>query len=562
MAAVKEEWQRMFRESGGTMSRIVTSVLGAAIILNVWSLTMAIGTAVAQVPEIEPREIPRDTVVRGDPLSIHFLDKFDIPADMVGIRCSVHSTSENQRSVHSETNLIVTSGGSSVTLLDVEREGGDRTDADRFLTLGTTANPTAKIEVQLGPDGVFSGGFVVSFCEKRVVCRNPALTVGADPTDQDVAFGGDANFDVTLTNTGDEPFFNVDVDSSVGACDHTVDALPVGQQSSYSCTAAGVTGDLDVKLQATATGQDPSCVATGSAQMHVMVAKVCPRNPALTIAVVPSNQDVPVDGNATFDVTVTNSGDEDLVDIAVESSVDACDNDIEELTVGESASYTCKTGPPETIVGGLDVRFRVTGVGRSCSAEVDSEARAIVKSPCVPHLTNPRIAITVTPEKQTLSEQGKDAEFAVTVTNSGDEDLVNIAVESSVDACDNDIEDLAVGESASYTCNTGEFWSGVKDSGEVEFRVTGAVPGVGETCPVRPESDPPAVVAWSAVPPPSLQPPTSPTITTTTPPPPTGVPAGVGDDATPRVPIGALAMVGLGITAVAAATYRITRGEE
>ena len=81
--------------------------------------------------------IPLDTVVRGDPGSVHEVAEMAVPVDRVGLRCSVQST--NNRSVHPDTDLLVSSGTSMVTLFDVERERRGTTDGDAPLTLGETA---------------------------------------------------------------------------------------------------------------------------------------------------------------------------------------------------------------------------------------------------------------------------------------------------------------------------------------------------------------------------------------------------------------------------------------
>ena len=135
------------------MRRIRYLTQAAAVLFLVWSLTLAVGTAAAEVII----RIPIDTVVRGPEGSVHLLLEAAIPAEAVGSTCSVAAISGIQGPVHPNNDLIVTSGGSSVTMFDVEREGGGRTDADGPLALGETA----QIEVRLGADGVFSGGLIV-----------------------------------------------------------------------------------------------------------------------------------------------------------------------------------------------------------------------------------------------------------------------------------------------------------------------------------------------------------------------------------------------------------------
>lgn len=205
--------------------------------------------------------------------------------------------------------------------------------------------------------------------------------------------------------------------------------------------------------------------------------------------------------------------------------------------------------------------------------------------PCVVDPPNPDVTITVTPQHQFV-EDGQNVEFAVSVTNSGDEALTGVTVDSSVDACDNNIGVLAVGENTPYMCSTALS----AHSAEVTFAVAGVGAGcdaevAGEaqalvsenrTEPPQPAPPPafpgisprpitptiPILPTAIVAPPPSLTSTIRTTTATTTPATPTGVPTGIGDGATPRMPIGALAVVGLGITAIAAGTYRISRKEE
>ncbi len=354
------------------MRRIKVEARAATILFIVWSVTMAIGSAAAA----EIITIPIDTVVYGKEGAVKVIDPpgaVSVPADKVGNQCSVHAIAKNNGSVHPNTDLIVTSGGSSVTVFDVERDGGGRTNGDGLLTLGETV----KIEVRFGADGVFSGGFVVGLCETEISCGDPALAIGVAPGDQEVVPGGDASFDVTVTNTGDEPFSSMNVDSNVTACDHSGGLLGVGQRTSYTCSAAGVTDDLAATFAAIGRGQDPTCAASANTGATVRVAQeVCNSDPALTIIVVPGDQDVPDGGDAEFQVTVSNSGDEDLVGVVVDSSVAACDNSIGALAVGGETSYACTAAGVDT---DLNVSFAVTGEGVTqgalCSASDEAAAR-------------------------------------------------------------------------------------------------------------------------------------------------------------------------------------------
>jgi LPXTG-motif cell wall-anchored protein len=103
-------------------------------------------------------EIPLDTVVRGEPGSEHLLATESIAPEDAGRECRVAAEGVNNESIHPNTDLLVRSGGSEVVVPDVEREPDVRTEAAGTIVLGTDVS----VFVRLGPDGVFSGGLVVT----------------------------------------------------------------------------------------------------------------------------------------------------------------------------------------------------------------------------------------------------------------------------------------------------------------------------------------------------------------------------------------------------------------
>ena len=122
------------------------------------------GTAVAQEPIIT---IPIDVVARESGV----LATVPVPAELQGSSCNVQSEAENQSSVHPGNDLIVASGSDSVTLFNVEREAGALTTASGDLTLGSEVI----VSLSLGPDGVFSGGIIVTIgsCETVTTTTPP-----------------------------------------------------------------------------------------------------------------------------------------------------------------------------------------------------------------------------------------------------------------------------------------------------------------------------------------------------------------------------------------------------
>ena len=95
------------------------------------------------------------------PGSVHLVATENVDPELVGSTCDVNVNLANNQSTHPNSDLIISSGSSTVVALDVER------DADAIIdtTPGTITleADTVTVSVRLGPDGLFSGGFTISF---------------------------------------------------------------------------------------------------------------------------------------------------------------------------------------------------------------------------------------------------------------------------------------------------------------------------------------------------------------------------------------------------------------
>jgi uncharacterized repeat protein (TIGR01451 family) len=70
----------------------------------------------------------------------------------------------------------------------------------------------------------------------------PDIAISKTPATQDVVTNGNANFTITVTNTGDVDLANVNVaDALVPDCDNAIGALVVSATVSYGCMDLGVT---------------------------------------------------------------------------------------------------------------------------------------------------------------------------------------------------------------------------------------------------------------------------------------------------------------------------------
>lgn len=146
-----------------SLAATVTAIVAAVAIL-------AAGPASA----IDDVVIPIDSVAFGDEGEIIEVASVTVEPELVGSTCSLELEADNNGSVHPDNDLIVTTGGQSGTIPDVESEPGQVTIVDEDVVLGETV----VVELQFGPDGVTSGGLILTFdCEAQ-----PVPTTTAPPT--------------------------------------------------------------------------------------------------------------------------------------------------------------------------------------------------------------------------------------------------------------------------------------------------------------------------------------------------------------------------------------------
>jgi uncharacterized repeat protein (TIGR01451 family) len=95
----------------------------------------------------------------------------------------------------------------------------------------------------------------------------PDIAIDKSPATQDVVMGGNANFTITVTNSGTVDLNNVTVsDALVPDCDNAIGAMTTGTSVSYSCTDVGVVASYTnvavVDSQLVTGGPGPTATAT------------------------------------------------------------------------------------------------------------------------------------------------------------------------------------------------------------------------------------------------------------------------------------------------------------
>ncbi len=309
--------------------------------------------------------------------------------------------------------------------------------------------------VEVTADPVNGGQTVADEDPSTVDLTNPSLVIikeDADNTDdlQTIGPGGSATFSITVVNNGNVDLEDVVVsDAATPACDQYIGFLAVGEVYSYTCTIDNVVQSfiniatvtaIPTGGGATVADDDPSEVlVVGTSSM--LVSKQATDGSDLQI--INPGQD------ASFEISITNTGDVDLENIVVnDAQLPACDNEIAYLAVGETLTFTC-VDP--------NVQDSYTNLISVVADPVNGDPSIIATDDSEVAVSNPSVLLIKDDadngdDMQTV-EIGGSATFTITVVNKGNVDLENIIVgDNASPECQNTIDYLAVGESTAYTC--------------------------------------------------------------------------------------------------------------
>ncbi len=265
-----------------------------------------------------------------------------------------------------------------------------------------------------------------------------SITISKTALTPEVVTGGTATFEVTVTNTGEEPLSNVViVDPLAPNCDLTIASLAVGADQTYTCTLADVTADLTNTIGVSADDPIGNPVGDGdTAAVTVLV-------PAISVTKDPATQSIPVNGTAVFTITATNTGETDLVNVIVTDPLaPGCDASFASLPIGATETYSCGVSP---VASDFTNTVNVTGDDPLGNPVTDSDSADVT-------VLIPGISITKDPATQVV-RLGDIATFTITVVNTGASDLTNVAVTDPLAPdCDRSFASLAAGSTETYAC--------------------------------------------------------------------------------------------------------------
>jgi uncharacterized repeat protein (TIGR01451 family) len=290
----------------------------------------------------------------------------------------------------------------------------DSLDAGAAQTYTCTANPsttTTNAVTATGTDR--SGRPVTDTASATVTVISPALTITKDASPTTVRAGDRITFTITVTNAGDVPLTGVAVtDDRTPACAQTFGTLAPRAKQTYTCTAPAPPDDFT--NTATATGEDPlgrEVKVTDDAVVDVI-------HPAIAIVEDAAPAQVREGDTVTWTITVTNTGDVPLTDVAVtDDQVAPCAKPLGTLAPQAKQAYTCTTVAGPT---GLTHTAEATGTDPAKRpVDASGDASFTVQHPGI------TIAEDVTGGP---FRPGDTVPFRITVRNAGDVPLTGVQV--------------------------------------------------------------------------------------------------------------------------------------
>jgi len=220
-----------------------------------------------------------------------------------------------------------------------------------------------------------------------VIVTHPAIAIVKAPDLQTVEQGATATFNITVTNIGDVTLTNVRVtDAQAPGCARTSADIPAlasmapGASVTYTCTRANVQEAFTNVAVATGTPPEgPDVTASDDARVLVRVP-----HPAITILKNPKSQTIQQGATATFEITVTNTGDVPLTNVTVTDPLAPdCNRALGTLQPGESKKYTCTVANVQADFDNVATAVGTPPTGPNVTATDTAPVRVIIPTPPV-----------------------------------------------------------------------------------------------------------------------------------------------------------------------------------
>ena len=297
----------------------------------------------------------------------------------------------------------------------------------------------------------------------QIQLARPSIAIGINPAEQVVYEDGNANFKITISNTGGFELSNVQVvDSLETNCERGVGSLGVGATTSFDCQMIPAeAGDNFVTAIADVIGGVPTDL---SSVQDTATASIAIEATTVSIDMTPALQRVRVGNPSSFEISVQNPNTIAIVDVAVSvPESPGCSRAIGAIEAEATVAYECtSTHPAGTTLIVATVEARLVDVSGMLTDSAQVEVAVFELD----------LAIDKTPKEQSIRE-GETASFTVTVSNHGNTDLADvvIAADSSPD-CSRSLGTLRSEDEVSYDCASNP----LDDDMESVITVTGTAP--------------------------------------------------------------------------------------
>ena len=263
--------------------------------------------------------------------------------------------------------------------------------------------------------------------------QNPGYTAVKTADKEKVTTAGEEIiYTITVTNTGNTTLKDIAVKDDMAGINTKIDTIEVGKSASVTGTYTVKQSDIDKggKIHNVAT------VGDKSPEKDVPVEQ----NPGYTAVKTADKEKVTAAGEIiTYTITVTNTGNTTLKDIAVKDDMAGINTKIDTIEVGKSASVTGTYTVKQSDIDKGGKIHNVATVGDK-SPEKD-----------VPVEQNPGYTAVKTADKEKVTAAGEIITYTITVTNTGNTTLKDIAVKDDMAGINTKIDTIEVGKSASVT---------------------------------------------------------------------------------------------------------------
>ena len=175
---------------------------------------------------------------------------------------------------------------------------------------------------------------------------HPSIQISQLASPEAVLEGEPFSVEVTVENNGDIALNNLSItNTNFANCDRPIGSLPdlePGESSNYTCQVASAVSNLANTILVNATASALELLVEAENTILSPVA-----NPLLELTVVPDEASVSEGEQITFSLTITNSGDSDLVTLRLTSvQATGCNLSLGSFAAGQTAVFNCSYAPP------------------------------------------------------------------------------------------------------------------------------------------------------------------------------------------------------------------------